>query len=81
MKQKTSMSLSEEVLRELDRYAAGNAESRSAYIERVLREHFPRRARVRINSRDRHRINAAAERLNAEAAEVLEDQASRLVDD
>jgi metal-responsive CopG/Arc/MetJ family transcriptional regulator len=80
MKQKTSVSLSEEVLRELDRYA-GDAESRSAYIERVLREHFRRRARVRINARDRRRINARADGLNAEAAEVLEDQASWLVDD
>ncbi len=80
MKQKTSVSLSEEVLRELDRHAGG-AESRSAYIERVLREHFRRRARVRINARDRRRINAAAKRLNTEAAEVLEEQALWLVDD
>lgn len=74
------MSLSEEVLRELDRYA-GSAESRSAYIERVLREHFRRRARLRINARDRRRIDAAAKRLNAEGAEVLEEQALWLVDD
>ena len=80
MKQKTSVSLSDEVLRELDRHA-GNAESRSAYIERVLREHFRRRARVRINARDRRRIDTAAKRLNAEAADVLQDQAAWLVDD
>jgi metal-responsive CopG/Arc/MetJ family transcriptional regulator len=80
MKQKTSVSLSEEILRELDRHV-GNAESRSAYVERVLREHFRRRARVRINARDRRRINAAADDLNAEAAEVLEDQAAWLIED
>lgn len=77
MKQKTSVSLSEEVLRDLERYA-GSGESRSAYIERVLRRHFRRRARAEVNARDRRRMDAAADRLNAEAAEVLEDQASWL---
>lgn len=77
MKQKTSVSLSEEVLRDLEKYA-GTGESRSAYIERVLRRHFRRRARATINARDRERIDAAADRLNTEAAEVLEDQASWL---
>jgi metal-responsive CopG/Arc/MetJ family transcriptional regulator len=42
MKQKTSITLSEDVLRELDRWT-GSGESRSAYIERVLRRHFRRR--------------------------------------
>jgi metal-responsive CopG/Arc/MetJ family transcriptional regulator len=79
MKQKTSVSLSSEVLRDLERYA-GTGESRSAYIERVLRRHFRRRARARVNARDRERIDAAADRLNAEAAEVLEDQASWRLD-
>jgi metal-responsive CopG/Arc/MetJ family transcriptional regulator len=79
MKQKTSVSLSSEVLRDLERYA-GTGESRSAYIERVLRRHFRRRARARVNARDRARIDAAADRLNAEAAEVLEDQASWRLD-
>jgi metal-responsive CopG/Arc/MetJ family transcriptional regulator len=79
MKQKTSVSLSEDVLRQLQRYA-GSAASRSAYIERVLRRHFRRRARAEINARDRQRIDAAADRLNQEAAEVLEDQAGWLSD-
>lgn len=76
---KTSVSLSEDVLRELDK-RAGSRESRSAYIERVLRQHLEERVRGRRNARDRNRIDAAAERLNAEAATVLEDQASWLDD-
>ena len=74
MKQKTSITLSEEVLRELDRWT-GSGESRSAYIERVLRRHFRRRAWAAEQRRDLERINAAADRLNAEAEDVLEYQA------
>lgn len=77
MKQKTSVSLSEDVLRKLDKYA-GSGESRSAYIERVLRRHFRRRSRAEVDAVDRERIDAAADRLNAEAREVLEDQAGWL---
>jgi metal-responsive CopG/Arc/MetJ family transcriptional regulator len=79
MKQKTSVSLSEDVLRKLERYA-GSGASRSAYIERVLRRHFRRRARAEINARDQKRIDAAAKRLNREAAEVLDDQAAWLTE-
>jgi Arc/MetJ-type ribon-helix-helix transcriptional regulator len=74
MKRKTSVSLSEAVIRKLERYA-GSGASRSAYIERVLLRHFRRKARLETNERDRKRIDDAAERLNREAAEVLEDQA------
>jgi len=45
-------------------------------IERVLRAYFRERARWKIHSRDLERINAAADRLNAEAADVLEYQKS-----
>jgi metal-responsive CopG/Arc/MetJ family transcriptional regulator len=74
MKQKTSITLSEEVLRELAR-CAGSGESRSAYIERVLRRHFRRRAWAAEQARDIERINAAVDRLNSEAEDVLEYQA------
>jgi len=74
MKQKTSITLSEEVLRELDR-AARPGESRSAHIERVLRQHLRRVARRATEARDVERINAAADRLNADMAEILEFQA------
>lgn len=65
---KTSITLNNEVLDELDRNAGG--ESRSAYIERVLRRHFVRREKAERESRELERIDAAADRLNAEMAEV-----------
>ncbi|CAN5892011.1 hypothetical protein BH23GEM9_BH23GEM9_02090 [soil metagenome] len=74
MKQKTSVSLSDDLIEKLEHYA-GSASSRSAYIERVLRRHFRRRARLEVNERDRRQIDAAADRLNREAADVLEYQA------
>jgi hypothetical protein len=57
---------------------AGSGESRSAYIERVLRRHFRRRAWPAEQARDIERINAAAGRLNAEMAEVLQFRRSAL---
>jgi metal-responsive CopG/Arc/MetJ family transcriptional regulator len=74
MKTKTSITLSAEVLARIDRHT-GNGGSRSAFIERVLREHFDQRSRRMIHARDLERINAAADRLNREALDVLEDQA------
>jgi metal-responsive CopG/Arc/MetJ family transcriptional regulator len=74
MKRKTSITLSDELFEELDRYA-GSEESRSSYIERVLRYHFRERERVAREAADLERIDAAADRLNAEMAEVLELQA------
>ncbi len=74
MKEKTSITLSTEVLARIDKLA-GTRESRSAFIERVLREHLRQRARASIEARDLERINAAADWLNAEAADVLLYQA------
>ena len=75
MKEKTSITLSGEVLAAIDRLA-GSKQSRSAFIERVLREFVRERARVLVQAKDQERINAAAHRLNAEANDVLEYQAS-----
>jgi len=74
MKEKTSITLSGEVLAAIDR-VAGSKQSRSAFIERVLREFLRERARAAVQARDLERINAAAQRLNAEAADVLGYQA------
>jgi metal-responsive CopG/Arc/MetJ family transcriptional regulator len=74
MKEKTSITLSGDVLAAIDR-VAGSKQSRSAFIERVLREFLRERARAAVQARDLELINAAAERLNAEAADVLEYQA------
>jgi metal-responsive CopG/Arc/MetJ family transcriptional regulator len=73
MKEKTSITLSGDVLAAIDRIA-GSKQSRSAFIERVLREFLRERARAAIQARDLERINAAAQRLNAEAVDVMEYQ-------
>ena len=75
MKEKTSITLSKEVLAGVDRLA-GSKLSRSAFIERVLRRYLRERARARAQAHDLQRINQAADRLNVEAAEVLEYQTS-----
>ena len=75
MKEKTSITLSKDVLARVDRLA-GSKQSRSAFIERVLRKYFKNRRRASIHARDLELINQAADRLNREADEVLEYQAS-----
>jgi metal-responsive CopG/Arc/MetJ family transcriptional regulator len=74
MKEKTSITLSGDVLAAIDRIA-GSKQSRSAFIERVLREFLRQRARAAVQARDLDRLNAAAQRLNAEAADVMQYQA------
>ena len=73
MKQKTSITLSSDILARVDDLAGSNL-SRSALIEQVLRNYFRERTRRKVQARDLERINAAADRLNSEAAEVLEYQ-------
>ena len=75
MKEKTSITLSRDVLKSVDRLA-GSKHSRSAFIERVLRRYLRQRAKAALQARDLERINNAADRLNLEAAEVLDYQAS-----
>ena len=75
MKDKTSITLSREVLAGIDRLA-GSKHSRSAVIEKVLRQYLREKARAAIQERDLDLINAAADRLNAEAADVLDYQVS-----
>ena len=74
MKEKTSITLSPEVLTGIDRLA-GSKRSRSAVIESVLRLYLRQRERARINAHDLEILNRAADRLNAEAEETLEYQA------
>jgi metal-responsive CopG/Arc/MetJ family transcriptional regulator len=74
MKEKTSITLSSEVLAQIDRLA-GSKVSRSAFIERILRLYFREHARRKIHARDLEILNAAADRLNSEADEVLSYQA------
>jgi metal-responsive CopG/Arc/MetJ family transcriptional regulator len=74
MKEKTSITLSSDVLERVDNLA-GSKFSRSAVIEHVLRNYFRERARRKTHARDLELINAAADRLNSEAADVMEYQA------
>ena len=73
MKEKTSITLSKDLLARVDRLA-GSKQSRSAFIERVLRKYVQDRRRASIHARDLELLNQAADRLNREAGEVLEYQ-------
>lgn len=75
MKEKTSITLSKEVLRGIDRIA-GPRQSRSAFIEAILRQYLRRQARAQIEARDLALINRAADELNAEVEDVLRYQAT-----
>jgi len=73
MKEKTSITLSSEVLMRIDQLA-GSSRSRSAFIEKVLRRYLRERERAAVQARDLERINRAAEQLNSEAADVMDYQ-------
>lgn len=74
MKVKTSITLSEDVIKGLDR-AARRGENRSQAIERLLRERLQAEARKATDSRDRALIDEHAAELNTEAEDVLTYQA------
>ena len=74
MKEKTSVTLSPEVLREIDRLAESKG-SRSAAIEDVFRQRLRERARAERNARDLAILNKFARELNVDALDGLEDQA------
>jgi metal-responsive CopG/Arc/MetJ family transcriptional regulator len=69
-KEKTSVTLSREVLKGVDR-AAGSKRSRSAFIETVLAEYLRARERAERDARDLELINAHADELNAEVEDIL----------
>jgi metal-responsive CopG/Arc/MetJ family transcriptional regulator len=74
MKEKTSVTLSPEVLAGIDRLA-GSKRSRSAFIEDVLRQYLRERDKAVRDARDVEIINRHAKRLNRDAEDGLEDQA------
>jgi len=73
MKEKTSITLSSDVLAQVDRNAGSKA-SRSAFIESVLREYFKAKVREAINARDLELINSNIDYLNREMEDVLKYQ-------
>ncbi|MCH7532741.1 MAG: hypothetical protein IIB36_13430 [Gemmatimonadetes bacterium] len=76
MKVKTSITLSEDVLEQLDGVAG--SESRSALIERILRAFLLRRELDEVQARDRALLDRDADVFNAEALDVLAYQAGWL---
>jgi metal-responsive CopG/Arc/MetJ family transcriptional regulator len=74
MKEKTSITLSREVLAGIDRMA-GSKQSRSAFIEGVLHRYLIEQAKAARDVREIELINKHADELNAEAEDVLRYQA------
>jgi metal-responsive CopG/Arc/MetJ family transcriptional regulator len=74
MKDKTSITLSRDVLAGIDRLA-GSKHSRSAVIDSVLREYLRNRSKAAVERRDLDLINASLDQLNAEAEDAMEYQA------
>ena len=70
MKVKTSITLSEELLENIDRLAV-NYKNRSDFIETALQKIVAQMIRAEQNERDLRIINENAERLNQEAEDVL----------
>jgi metal-responsive CopG/Arc/MetJ family transcriptional regulator len=69
-KVKTSLTLSREVVKGIDR-VAGKKRPRSAVVDDVLRGYLSHRERAAANARDAERINRLADELNAEMQDVL----------
>ncbi len=74
MKEKTSLTLSKDVLSGID-HMAGSKQSRSAFIEEVLRQYIRERKKAERRSRDMAILSRYANELNRDAEDGLEDQA------
>ena len=70
MKAKTSLTLSEDLVKSLDKLAGAKV-SRSAFVENILREFVDRRAAARRDAQAVAAINRHAARLNAEMSDTL----------
>ena len=73
MKIKTSITLSEEVLLEIDQIT-GESRNRSAFIEIAIRDFLKKRAKKIRDDRDLEILNTNSKRLNREAEDVLSYQ-------
>ena len=73
MKLKTSVTLSEDLVKMVNR-AARKGEARSQVLERLVREALAARARKEADERDRDLINRNADALNAEVEDALRYQ-------
>ena len=74
MKVKTSITLSEELLKAVDKRTRQQKRTRSDLIEAAVKAFLQQLAREEQNARDLDIINRRADSLNREAADVLEYQ-------
>jgi metal-responsive CopG/Arc/MetJ family transcriptional regulator len=73
MKSKTSITLSEDLLKAIDR-RSGQFKNRSDFIETAIRSYIAHIARQEQNAKDLAIINRRADQLNKEAADVMSYQ-------
>lgn len=73
MKVKTSVTISADLLRQVDDFAK-NFRNRSELFEEALREYLTKLMRERRDARDAEIINQNAEAINKEAMDVLDYQ-------
>lgn len=74
MKEKTSVTLSPDVLDGIDRLAS-TKRSRSAVIEDILRQYIREQKKSERRARDLAILNRYADEMNRDAEDGLEDQA------
>jgi metal-responsive CopG/Arc/MetJ family transcriptional regulator len=75
MKVKTSVTLSEELLKAIEAQARAEAANRSALIEQAMWEYLRSRHRADRDREEMARINAASVELNKEALDTIDYQA------
>lgn len=74
MKVKTSITLTKELLQEIDARIESQQRSRSEFIEEAVRAFLARADRIALQAREAALLRKHAARLNAEMADVLEYQ-------
>ena len=74
MRVKTSITLSEDLLKAVDHCTSQQRKTRSDFIETAVRTFIEQLTRDEQNARDLEIINQNADSLNQEAADVLEYQ-------
>jgi metal-responsive CopG/Arc/MetJ family transcriptional regulator len=73
MKVKTSITLSEELIKSIDELFGGQ-KNRSEFIENAVREYIERQVQVERDLKDIDILNKKADKLNKEAEDVLSYQ-------
>jgi metal-responsive CopG/Arc/MetJ family transcriptional regulator len=75
MKVKTSITLSEDLIKSIDVFLGGK-KNRSELIEKALRDYLVREVRMKRDLEDLAILNKKADKLNREAEDVLSYQAN-----